>query len=221
MTHKERIIKLLDEISGSICDDCLALKLGLNQRQTANQICNNLASNNKIERKKSICMVCKKYKLSNSVIDKIGSITITKEKIPPDIKSPKKPWYWEGNIQSALIAWLVSQDYYIRSVADTKSRSQGKDIIAISPEEREIWISVKGYPEKSPHTQARHWFSSAIFDLILYKNESPTTKLALSIPDGFITYLNLASRMGWLYKAVPFKILWVSKTGEIRIQERT
>jgi len=221
MTHKENILNYLAKIEGCVCDDCLALKLDLNQRQTANQICNHLASDNKIERKKAICMVCKKYKLSNRVIDNIGSITITKEKTPPDIKSSKRPWYWEGKIQSALISWLVSQGYSIRSIANTKSRSHGKDIIAISPEEQEIWISVKGYPEKSVHTQARHWFSSAIFDLILYKNESPTTKLALSMPDGFITYLNLADRMGWLYKAVPFNIFWVAETGEIRIQEHT
>ena len=221
MTHKERILKLLDEIIGSICDDCLALKLGLNQRQTANQICNNLASNNKIERKKSICIVCKKYKLSNRVIGKIGSLAITKEKTPPDIKSSKRPWYWEGNIQSSLISWLVLEGYSIQSAANTKAHTKGKDIIAINLAKQKIWISVKGYPEKSLHTQARHWFSEAIFDLLLYRNESSSVILALGMPDGFTTYLNLAARMDWLFKVLPFKIFVISEPGEIRIQENT
>ncbi|WP_174819897.1 PD-(D/E)XK nuclease family transposase [Paenibacillus koleovorans] len=44
--------------------------------------------------------------------------------------------------------------------ADTTSRTSGKDIIAIDRQGKELWISVKGYLEKSSNVQARHWFSS-------------------------------------------------------------
>jgi len=114
---------------------------------------------------------------------------------------------------------MYRKGYKIYGVANTAIRTQGKDIIAKSTRGNKLWISVKGYPEKSPHTQARHWFSSAIFDLLLYRNESSSAILALGMPDGFTTYLNLAARMDWLFKVLPFKIYWVDKNGHIRVQK--
>jgi len=67
----------------------------------------------------------------------------------PNIKTSCKPfnessqaWYWEGNVQSALIKHLCNIDFSIRSVANTASKAPGKDIIAITPENKELWISV-------------------------------------------------------------------------------
>lgn len=104
----------------------------------------------------------------------------------------------------------------IRSVADTASRAPGKDIVAITPNGNELWISVKGYPEKSPNVQARHWFSGSVFDLILYHGENPNITLALALPDGFITYANLVPRVNWLKQTMPFEIFWVSEDGNVR-----
>ena len=36
-------------------------------------------------------------------------------------------WFWEGNVQSAVIQHLVTQGYKIMSVADTASHQAGKD----------------------------------------------------------------------------------------------
>lgn len=82
-----------------------------------------------------------------------------------------------------LVTCLASQGYSIRSVVDTASKLQGKDIVAITPEGRELWVSVKGFPESNSFTQARHYFAQAVFDVILYRSENPVVELALALPD--------------------------------------
>lgn len=103
-------------------------------------------------------------------------------------------------------------------MADTESRAPGKDIIALSPDGRELWVSVKGFPENSPNTQARHWFSGAVFDLILYHGENPDVTLALGLPDGFPTYKGLPPRVKWLQESMPFRIYWVAESGRVSVE---
>jgi hypothetical protein len=99
------------------------------------------------------------------------------------------PWYWEGNIQAMLASYLAKEGCKIISIANTVSRESGKDIKAITPNGKELWVSVKGWPEKSQNTQARHWFSQALFDIILYRDGSKDVELALKICKGEITPL--------------------------------
>jgi hypothetical protein len=80
-----------------------------------------------------------------------------------------------------------------------------------------MWVSVKGWPEKSVNTQARHWFSGAIFDLVLYKDQSPDVRLAIGLPAGFSTYQNLFPRVKWLRKNLPFEVITVSENGTIKL----
>ncbi|MBT9142916.1 MAG: hypothetical protein DDT32_01600 [Syntrophomonadaceae bacterium] len=127
-----------------------------------------------------------------------------------------RPWYWEGNIQAVLASYLAKNEYKIMSIANTASRESGKDIEAIMPEGKTLWISVKGWPEKSQNTQARHWFSQGMFDIILYRNESKDIELALAFPDGFPTYHNLTKRIKWFQELAKFKIFWISEEGLIR-----
>jgi hypothetical protein len=108
--------------------------------------------------------------------------------------------------------------FTIRSVADTLARTPGKDIVAVDVDGRELWVSVKGYPDKSPNIQARHWFAGAVFDLVLYRGESVEPRLALGLPDGFATYHNLAARIAWLRTTMPFTIYWVTPSGEVRAE---
>lgn len=102
-------------------------------------------------------------------------------------------------------------------MADTESRAQGKDIVAISQDGKELWVSVKGYPENSPNNQARHWFSSAVFDLVLYRGQNPDVSLAIGLPEGFSTYKGLIPRIRWLQDSMPFKIYWVAESGKVSV----
>jgi hypothetical protein len=76
---------------------------------------------------------------------------------------------------------------------------------------------VKGWPEKSPNTQARHWFSQAAFDLVMYRDQSPSVELAVGLPDGFKTYRNLLARITWLRANLPCDIYFVSEAGLVDV----
>lgn len=218
MTNEEKSLNILKKAGGPFCDDCLALEACFSRRQTANSICRDLHNRGQIKRTNGNCHACRKYKIVNEYLtDKTSRLfekALKKEKLEPDFR----PWYWEGNIQSVLVSWLVRQGYTIRKVSDTAARTQGKDIIAVDSSDKEHWISVKGYPERSPNVQARHWFSDALMSLTLYRDEDSSVNLGLALPDGFATYINLAPRIEWLRRAMPFTIYWVSEGGHVRVE---
>jgi hypothetical protein len=214
MTNLDLILQFLKHNKLPLCDDCLSEKTGIKPRQTIYQLCSRLAKEKSVFRNSSRCSGCGKVKITNSIN---FNIPLDKpEPDQPDIVS-HRPWYWEGNIQAKLVSFLAKEDYKITRVADTKSRESGKDIEAITPDGKILWVSVKGWPEKTPNIQGRHWFSQALFDIILYRDESKEIELALAFPDGFQTYLNLATRIKWFKETAKFKIFWISEQGSIRI----
>lgn len=218
MTNEDKAKSILKEVRGPLCDDCLTEKAHFSKRQTANAICRDLNNKSQIKRLRGLCSECKKFKIVNEYIEGRPSELAVDFQKKEKMKQAYRAWYWEGNIQSVLVNCLVKAGYTIRSVADTAARSQGKDIVTVDPDGRELWITVKGYPEKSSHTQARHWFSGALMSLILYRDENTSVSLGLALPNGFATYLNLTPRVEWLRRSMPFTIYWVSEVGEIRVE---
>jgi hypothetical protein len=226
LTHKDRILKTLSETAMPVCDDCLAKATGINPRQTIYQNCTKLANKGIIRRGQGECTFCakiKKVSWNEKRVENYASPQAKADITQTETSSPKEkgsktisPWYWEGNIQSKLVAYLAGKGYFIRSVTDTASKLQGKDIVAVSPEGRELWVSVKGFPENNSYTQARHYFAQAVFDVVLYRSENPTVELALALPHGFPTYERLASRISWLSSALPLKIYWVDNLGNVK-----
>lgn len=214
MTNKDKILSSL--LHATLCDDCLSLSSNVVPRQTVYSICRSLSESSIIYRYQGICDHCHKTKTTSRLPDGNESKTV-KIINPPKIDSAKSAWYWEGNIQSKVVNHLVFNGFTIRSVADTASRTSGKDIVA-SKDGNDLWVSVKGYPEKSQHTQARHWFSEVIFDLILYHGENAAIQLGIALPDGFTTYENLAPRIRWLKDSLPFQIYWVNESGTVRVE---
>ncbi len=144
-----------------------------------------------------------------------------RERAPNDGADPGRPWYWEGNVQARLVAWLAGQGYTIVGVADTASRERGPDIAAIEPGGKRLWVGVKGYPkgtERTPPTvQARHWFAHAIFEALLCRDNDHDVSLAVAFPD-FPRYRNLASRMTWIRGSLPLPIYWVTETGDVTVE---
>lgn len=221
MTHRDTILAFLASASGPICDDCLSARTGITPRQTINLNCNRMAKANQIARSAMlVCHYCRAQRTCN-VLSKNSAIRSKRPVQVVKTEDPHKLWYWEGNIQAALVTWLAKQGWTIRSAADTAAKTAGKDIIA-ERDGRTLWISVKGYPratqKTNPATQARHWFSGAVFDLVLYRDETESAELALALPDGFVTYRNLADRVRWLRSHLPFTVYWLSKSGEVRSQ---
>lgn len=225
MANKDKIMAALDVASGLICDDCLTRRATLKQRQTAYSICTQLSHDGAIDREQNTCAYCRGYKLVNrlcSVDPAVGIAQVSMPDAPEEPSDQARPWFWEGNVQAALVSWLTANGYSIRSVANTATKEAGKDIIAVDCEGIELWITVKGYPNgtdrTNPASQARHWFSGAIFDLVLYREARKDVALAAAFPDGFTTYGKLADRTTWLKEAAPFTLFWVAADGTVRRQ---
>lgn len=219
MANKDSIQKVLHQVNKPICDDCMKDLANLPFRPTSYQICKDLSLQGLVFRSQYTCSQCGKQKICTAKKDN-GTLPEQNKQSNPvnNALDSSPPWYWEGNVQATLVEYLAIHSYLIKSVADTASRTQGKDIVASSASGRELWISVKGYPKNSANVQARHWFAGAIFDLILYHGENPNVELAIALPDNYITYLNLANRVIWLRNSMPFRIYWIDYQGNVRIE---
>lgn len=205
-------MQTLAESGGGLCDDCLSVRSGVKPRQQVHQRATELHEAGTIAREKRTCPSCGHIKLVNSVE---GDVFVSSEKPVSVAPSSAAKWSWEGNIQSAIVAFLTSKGCRIVSVAKTATREPGKDIEAHTPDGRRLWVSVKGWPEKSENTQARHWFSQALMDMILYREENPQAELAIGLPAGFSTYENLWKRITWFRRALPLRTFWVSRDGSV------
>jgi len=222
MTIRDRIIDYLKNHPEGIDDDDLAFSLGLKSRQQANTRCRQLENEGLVKR------VVVNGKLNNFWAENFYPRTATEMQVKvvsPQAKKKTQPtetpkssyWFWEGNVQSKVINFLVSQKYQIRSVADTASHQIGIDIMA-EKDGKKLWVSVKGYPrgteKTNASTQSRHWFIHAIFDIIEYRERDKEAFLAVAFPD-FPSYRNLAKKITWLKSAAKFVYIWVKEDGSV------
>ncbi len=208
--------------AGALCDDCLSSSAAVRPRQQVNARCKDMVVSGEIARQTDHCPQCHRNKIVNrllagsaAVSNKSGATpnvaTIVAEKVESE-----RPWYWEGNVQEAIVRHLKKHGWEIRSSANTASRETGKDIVALK-DAKELWVSVKGWPEKSSNTQARHWFAGALLDLVLYRGQHSNVLLAVGVPFGFSTYENLIPRVAWLRTNLPFEVFAVTKTGAVEV----
>ena len=104
-------------------------------------------------------------------------------------------WFEEGNVSLLIRNFLERNGFKILKFNRDK-REKGHDIMAAGKSEIMI-VECKGYPSEyyvdgpnkgelkptSPKLQSMHWFSDALFYLIMAKSENPKTKIALGLPD--------------------------------------
>jgi hypothetical protein len=124
-----------------------------------------------------------------------------------DQKPTTPDWFWEGNVQANVVAYLVENGWSILRVADTKSSEHGIDVSAQRGDVR-LLVEVKGYPSKTyargekagqpkltpPALQARQYFSNALLSGHLLRSENPTARVVLSFPK-LGTFSGLAQRI--------------------------
>jgi hypothetical protein len=227
LARKRNIMAIRDKLkatlssSGPMCDDCLSSSAFVKPRQTVNARCRELEVAGELIRKTDQCPQCKATKIVNQLLAKkenMPSQSQVVSKYQGSLFDNTKPWYWEGNVQEKIIEYLMSSGWEIVTSANTATREAGKDIVA-AKNGKELWVSVKGWPEKSQNTQARHWFSGALFDLVLYRDLDPIVLLAIGVPGGFSTYNNLLGRVRWLRENLPFEIIMVSEEGNVKVVE--
>lgn len=218
MTVRSRIVEHLRRHPEGVDDDVLTVALGLSRRQHANQECRKLQSAGVVERR------IVSGKTRNFLRDGGGGSKAEAEPVPPGRfqearQNPDKPWDWEGNVQGSVVVFLVSNEFTIQRVADTLTREHGKDIVAVAPSGRELWVSVKGRPEgtsrTSPYLMARHYFADAMHDLLCWREEDDSVALALALPD-FVTYQNGAKKVAGQLQGLKASIFWVSEHGKVK-----
>jgi len=141
---------------------------------------------------------------------------------------PADGWPGEGPVQSAVVAWLVSQGWSIVRVAHTSSREHGVDVIA-RRDGAELGVEVKGYPAETystgdragqqrkyhPASQARTYFGDALLAVLSMRDASADSEVALALPD-VAGYRGLAERVGGSLLALRIRVLFVSRDGEVR-----
>lgn len=222
MSRIETIRNILSRTS-PLCDDCLSELTHIVPRQNINQCCRE--NSTQIDRgREKACVRCFQKKIVNSLRQDYPTDTSQQNNNRNNetrlLEHLDFPWFWEGNVQDRIVSFLKQEGYVIKNFANTESRQSGKDIIADHANALPLWVTVKGFPEKRsktlPATQARHWFSQAIFDLVCYHGEDPTASLALGIPDVGKTYRNLLKKTEWFQKSLPFKVFWVHEDGSVR-----
>jgi hypothetical protein len=211
--NRERVLALILQHPEGLDDDEIASMLGFRQRQQANQRCRQLSAEGLVERRRVGGKI-------RNFPSPDGTAKATARATLPAAPLVDRHWFWGGNVQTAVATHLSAGEWVIDQVADTASRAPGKDIVAHATDlGSRLWVSVKGFPQGTARTnaptQARHWFSHALFDMVLWRGEDRAVQLAVAFPD-FPTYRNLTKRISWFKDAVPFTLFWVTEDGRVQ-----
>lgn len=209
MTNGDKILSTLKTFQHGLCDDCISKIAHISPRQTVNHFCRGLCNSGLIARNQDGCAECGQYKLVNRISADVPAR-------PASPAGPSRSWPWEGYVQEIVAALLIDAGFVVRT-ANTATREHGKDIDARGSDGRRLWVTVKGYPEKSADQQARHWFAEVVYDLVRYGTEDRGVSLGVGLPD-HRTYKVLALRVEWLKTQLPFKFYWVSQDGSVRVE---
>lgn len=172
------------------------------------------------------------YRLSNGPADRapvrpsLEPPAVGADPVMTEQPSTVRPWYWEGNVQSAVVGHLVADGWSIERVADTSSKESGIDVVARRNGER-ILIEVKGYPSKTytsgakagqpkPHhaTQARHYLAGALLGTALMRAEDPSSRIVIAAPR-FVTYENLAARLAPSTRRLAVEVWLIDADGTV------
>lgn len=147
------------------------------------------------------------------------------------VTAPDEAWFWEGNVQAAVVRHLAADGWHIRRVADTASRERGVDVEADRDGQRLV-VEVKGYPSStyasgerageakrtSAPLQARAYFSHALLAGVLMRSDHDAARIALVFP-AMETYTTLARRVATTLVGVGIELWLVSEDGQVALVE--
>ena len=135
-------------------------------------------------------------------------------------------WFEEINVARKIKEYLEREGYKIIKFNENK-RSKGHDIVAEKNGKRVI-VEVKGYPYDKyvigkkkgdikptrQTTQARHWFSKVIFQVLLAKSENPNAMIYIGLPK-FKTYERLIDKLENILKTLKIGCYLVEENGTV------
>lgn len=141
-----------------------------------------------------------------------------------------REWYWEGNVQKALVSHLEGDGWTIQSAADTAAHQHGVDILA-SKDGRTLAVEVKGYPppvytfgarkgDDKPAPQARlqseHFFAQGLHAAIRTRAKYPKAELAIALPNSS-HYHTLLREAEWALSRLGIGAYVVTEEGQVRL----
>jgi len=143
--------------------------------------------------------------------------------------SYEKEWFEEGKVSRKIKVFLEKEGHKITKFNIDK-RMRGHDIEAVKDNEKLI-VEAKGFPSEKhtggqergqlksthPNLQAKHWFSEALFSLIVAKSENPQAKIALGLPD-VKKYRELISKIEYFKENFELTVYLVDEKGNIRVK---
>jgi hypothetical protein len=132
-------------------------------------------------------------------------------------------WFWEGNVQDALAAYLRAEGWSVDQLADTASRARGIDILA-RKDGRTLAVEVKGYPSTTyargeqqgmpkrtnPTNQAPKWFSQALVKAIRTTDGEGNPEVAIAFPD-YPRFRSLIADSDWALRRLGIGVYLVSE----------
>ena len=136
-------------------------------------------------------------------------------------------WFWEGNVQRAVVGHLVDEGWTIESETDTASRARGIDIVATN-NQRRLAVEVKGFPATTyargpkagqtkptpPTLQARHWLAEALLTTLLTRTRHADHEIAIALP-GVPRYRALLDEVEWALERLAIGAYLVAEDGAV------
>ncbi len=144
--------------------------------------------------------------------------------------TPKRSdeWYWEGNVQDRVVAFLRESEWTITREANTATKEHGVDVLA-EKDGRTLAVEVIGYPlavyaagpkagqakPTRPTTQARQWFNRVLMTVIGRRiRYGEETELAIAMP-AMPTYDRLLVKGEWALERLEIGVYWVEEGGAV------
>jgi hypothetical protein len=149
---------------------------------------------------------------------------------PPPPPHGEDAWPSEASVQSSIVAWLVSEGWRIKRVADTRAREHGVDVTAVRGADLFL-VEVKGYPSElyaagerageprkwNPGAQVRTYFGDALLALLRMRDANPGALVGLALPDK-PTYANLIDQVEASLRHLRVTVLLVAQDGTVTVR---
>jgi hypothetical protein len=151
----------------------------------------------------------------------------TRKAIEAKPPAAEPSWTWEGNVQAAVVAWLVADGWTVVQEADIRAGDHGVDIEARRGPER-LAIEVKGYPQATyargeragepkrwhPGAQARTYFGTGLHAAIIQRDRTVGGQVALALPD-LKMYRSLLDQVRSALRDLGIRALLVAEDGSV------
>jgi hypothetical protein len=234
MTVAEDIMRLLRDNPEGLSDGVMAHRLGKINQQIQ-QTCVRLAQQGRLIRDKQTSPITNRIAPASRQVPSLAagkpaaSRTATATAVRAEvITSPSKEWFWEGNVQAAVVAHLVAVGWDIIRVADTASRERGTDVVA-QRDARTLHVEVKGWPSSSysdparagenkrtqPTLQAGHYFAGVVLSAMQLRQSHPEDDVAVAFPD-MPRYQALIDSVRDQLSVLQIGVLLVSQDGAVK-----